>query len=140
MKKILIINGPNINMLGIREPKKYGKNKLSYINNKIKEKFEKKIKLFFFQSNSEEKIIKKIHKSYKKINYIIINPAGFSYNSYSILDAMLSVDIKYIEVHITNIFSRKDRDRSIFSRNAICIISGMGYMGYISALKFLIKI
>ncbi|WDI79173.1 type II 3-dehydroquinate dehydratase [Candidatus Vidania fulgoroideae] len=140
MKKILIINGPNLNMLGIREPKKYGKNKLSYINNKVNKRFEKKIKLFFFQSNSEEKIIKKIHKSYRKINYIIINPAGFSYNSYSILDAIISINIKYIEVHITNIFSRKYRKKSIFSRNAICVISGMGYMGYISAIEFLVTI
>ncbi|MGX7589219.1 type II 3-dehydroquinate dehydratase [Candidatus Vidania fulgoroideorum] len=138
MKKILIINGPNLNMLGIREPKKYGTYSLNFINKKIKHYFDKKIKLFFYQSNSEEKIINKIHEFYGIIDYIVINPAGYTYYSYSILDAILSIKVKYIEVHITNIFRNK-RKKSIFSKNAICVITGMGYIGYIIALAYLIK-
>lgn len=126
-------------MLGIREPKKYGKKSLNNINKEIKKKFDKKIKINFYQSNSEEKIINKIQKNNEKIDYIIINPAGFSYNSYPILDAILSINVKFIELHITNIFFYK-RSKSIFSKHANCIISGMGYMGYFFAVKYLIKI
>ncbi|MGX7589063.1 type II 3-dehydroquinate dehydratase [Candidatus Vidania fulgoroideorum] len=137
MKKIIIINGPNINMLGIREKKKYGCKSLKYINKKLFQKFKDKVCLLFFQSNSEEKLINKIHSLYKKIDYIVINPAGLSYNSYSLLDSILSINVKYIEVHITNIFSRGVRKYSIFSKYAIGVIIGLNYKVYEYAIDFL---
>ncbi|MGX7582980.1 type II 3-dehydroquinate dehydratase [Candidatus Vidania fulgoroideorum] len=135
--KILIINGSNINMLGIREIKKYGKESLKYIENILNKKFSN---LFFFQSNYEGDIINKIHSLYKKIDWIIINPAGFSYNSYSIIDAIKSINVKFAEIHITNIFSRKNRKNSLFSKYSNFFISGMGYFGYIFAVYYINKI
>ncbi|MGX7589363.1 type II 3-dehydroquinate dehydratase [Candidatus Vidania fulgoroideorum] len=135
MKKIKIINGPNLNLLGIREKKIYGKKNFKSIKKIIK----KNKNLFFFQSNNEYKIIKEIHNSYKKINYFIINPAGLSYNSFSLLDSLISVKIPYVEVHISNIFKRKGRNNTIFSKNSLGLISGFGIKSYIYALNFLLN-
>ncbi|MGX7576661.1 type II 3-dehydroquinate dehydratase [Candidatus Vidania fulgoroideorum] len=126
-----------LNMLGIREKKIYGDKTLKDINTLIKKKFNNSFKLIFYQSNSENKLVKKIQNCYKKISFIIINPSGFSYNSYSIIDSILSIGVGYIEVHITNIFSRGNRKFSIFSKKARCVISGFGYFGYILALEYL---
>ncbi|XAO72529.1 MAG: type II 3-dehydroquinate dehydratase [Candidatus Vidania fulgoroideorum] len=134
--KVKIINGPNINFLGIRETDKYGKKNINYLRKIIY----KKKKTYFFQSNNEYKIIKEIQKSYKNINYIIINPAGFTYNSFSILDSLLAVNIPFIEIHISNIFKReKERKKSIFSKYSSGFISGIGIYAYELALEYIFK-
>ncbi|MGX7577200.1 type II 3-dehydroquinate dehydratase [Candidatus Vidania fulgoroideorum] len=138
MKKILIINGSNLNFLGIREKKFYGKYSLNFIHKKIQNIFKNKVKLYFYQSNSEKNLINKIQKSYKKIDWIIINPGGFSYFNISILDALLGTKIPYIEIHMSNIFNReKKRKKTIFAKYSFAIISGMNYYGYISAINFI---
>ncbi|MGX7582558.1 type II 3-dehydroquinate dehydratase [Candidatus Vidania fulgoroideorum] len=138
--KIKIINGPNINLLGIREKKIYGNKKISFIENYIKKKINKKIKIFFYQYNSEKKIIEEIQKSYKKINFFVLNLAAYSYYSIAILDALLSVNIPFIELHISNIFNRENfRKKSIFSKYSAGFISGFGLYGYYLSVKYIIK-
>ncbi|MGX7577072.1 type II 3-dehydroquinate dehydratase [Candidatus Vidania fulgoroideorum] len=132
---ILIINGPNMNILEKRG-KIYGKCKMHKINKFIKRFFFKKnLKISFYQSNYEGDIISRIHRN--NYDFLIINPAGFSYNCYPILDAILAINKKFIEVHITNIFSRKNREITIFSKKALSVISGLNYMGYIYAIDYL---
>ena len=136
MKKIMIINGPNINMLGIREPDIYGTDSLEKIKeicvNKAKElDFE----LDFFQSNSEGEIITCIQNCFKKYDGIVINPAGYTHTSVAILDALKAVSIPTIEVHISNIFKRESfRNFSYISLYANAVISGCGINGYVLAL------
>ncbi|MGX7589500.1 type II 3-dehydroquinate dehydratase [Candidatus Vidania fulgoroideorum] len=135
--KIKIINGPNINLLGIREKKIYGKKSFKKIKLYIKKKI--KSNIYYYQSNSESKLIKEIQKSYKKIDFFILNLAAYSYYSISILDALLSVNIPFLEVHISNIFKReKFRKKSIFSKYSIGFLTGFGLYGYYMAIKYLI--
>uniref|UniRef100_A0A7C4U080 3-dehydroquinate dehydratase n=1 Tax=Caldisericum exile TaxID=693075 RepID=A0A7C4U080_9BACT len=135
MKRILVINGPNLNMLGVREVDTYGKRDLNWVNQKMSELAATLgITLDFFQSNSEGEIITKIQEG---MNYdgIIINPGGFSHTSVAILDAIRSIDKPVIEVHLTNIFAREDfRNTVITGRGAKGIITGLGYISYLSAL------
>ncbi|WP_343189331.1 type II 3-dehydroquinate dehydratase [Buchnera aphidicola] len=140
-KKILLLNGPNLNLLGFREPKLYGNINFKKLIKIIKKKAKKlNCKLYHFQSNSENKLINKIHISQKKIDYIIINPAAFTHTSIALRDALLAVKIPFIEVHISNIFSReKFRSKSWFSDISQGIISGFGIDGYLIALKTSIK-
>ncbi|WP_458659074.1 type II 3-dehydroquinate dehydratase [Candidatus Vidania fulgoroideorum] len=135
---IKIINGPNINLIGKREPKKYGNKNIYFIKKIIKNKiYKKNIKIIFKQYNSESKIIKEIQK--KKCDYFILNLAGLSYYSISILDALLGVKIPFIEVHISNIFKRESiRRKSIISKFSIGFISGMGVYCYYLAVKYII--
>lgn len=138
MFKILLINGPNLNLLGIREPKQYGNKKLSNIIvdlNKTANSLN--IKLDHFQSNSEYKLINCIHYSYdNKTNFIIINPAAFTHTSIALRDALLAVNISFIEVHLSNIFKReKFRHYSYFSDIAIGVICGFGVRGYHMSLQ-----
>ena len=135
MKRILVINGPNLNMLGVREVDTYGKRDLNWVNQKMSELAATLgITLDFFQSNSEGEIITKIQEG---MNYdgIIINPGGFSHTSVAILDAIRSIDKPVIEVHLTNIFAREDfRNTVITGRGAKGIITGLGHISYLSAL------
>jgi len=135
MKRILVINGPNLNMLGVREVNIYGKRDLNWVNQKMSELAATLgITLDFFQSNSEGEIITKIQEG---MNYdgIIINPGGFSHTSVAILDAIRSIDKPVIEVHLSNIFVREDfRNTVITGRGAKGIITGLGYISYLSAL------
>lgn len=135
MKRILVINGPNLNMLGVREVDIYGKRDLDWVNQKMSELAATLgITLDFFQSNCEGEIITKIQEG---MNYdgIIINPGGFSHTSVAILDAIRSIDKPVIEVHLTNIFAREDfRNTVITGRGAKGIITGLGYISYLSAL------
>ena len=135
-KKILIINGPNLNLLGDREESKYGKTTLNEVQKKC-ELHAKSIgiNIKFTQSNIEGEIVTMIQKAKGSFDGIIINAAAYTHTSIAILDALLAVKIPTIEVHITNIYRREDfREKSLISRGAIGIICGFGIKGYIMAL------
>ncbi|WP_343154656.1 type II 3-dehydroquinate dehydratase [Buchnera aphidicola (Pseudoregma panicola)] len=136
-KTVLLINGPNLNLLGKRENKIYGKITLKKLVKKLKKKANFfKIHLKTFQSNSESKLIKKIQISKKIVKYIIINPAAYTHTSIALRDALLSVNIPFIEIHISNIYSRENfRANSWFSDISSGIICGLGIKGYFLALE-----
>ena len=140
--KILIINGPNINMLGIREKNIYGVNDYNSLVEKIKkEASELDCQVDFFQSNIEGEIITSIQKAFGVYDGIIINPAAYTHYSIGILDALKSVNIPAIEVHISNIHQREDfRKKSITVEGCIGQISGLGFEGYTLALRGLINL
>ena len=136
-KKILIINGPNLNLLGEREQSQYGKNTLKDIENqcaKLSEEFNDKIE--FFQSNIEGEIVNKIQEVRGEFHGIIINAAGFTHTSVSIRDALEILKIPIIEVHISNIYKReKFRQKSLLSGVVTGGIFGLGIECYILAIK-----
>ena len=140
--KILVINGPNINMLGIREKNIYGNNDYNSLCEMIKkEANELNCEVDFFQSNIEGEIITEIQKTLGVYDGIIINPAAYTHYSISILDALKSVDVPAIEVHISNIHKREDfRKKSVTAEGCIGQISGLGFYGYILALRGLINL
>ena len=141
-KKILIINGPNLNLLGEREKSKYGKETLSDLQKNC-EIHAKSIglEIEFKQSNIEGEIVTMIQKAKGKFNGIIINAAGYTHTSVAILDALLAVKLPMIEVHITNIYNREEfREKSLISKAANGIICGFGINGYIMALDSIKKI
>jgi 3-dehydroquinate dehydratase-2 len=137
--KILIINGPNLNFLGKREPEIYGSNTLEDINAlllKESASLSKDIKLEFFQSNSEGEIVGKIQDAFEKYNGIIINPAAYTHTSVAIRDALLSTGIPTVEVHISNIFKREEfRHKSYVSGVSIGVVSGFGINSYVLGLR-----
>ena len=136
-KKILIINGPNLNLLGEREESKYGKVTLEEVKKNC-ETHSKSIDLEikFEQSNIEGEIVTIIQKSKGIFDGIIVNAAGYTHTSVAILDALLAVKLPTIEVHITNIYSREEfRKKSLISKAAKGIICGFGINGYIMALN-----
>ena len=133
---LLVINGPNLNMLGIREPDIYGKKDYAYLC-KMTEDYcnEKGISVEIFQSNHEGEIVDKIQQSFGNADAIIINPGAYSHYSIAILDALKAVSVPYIEVHISDINSREDfRKKSITALAAKKIIAGKGLEGYIEAI------
>ena len=139
--KILVINGPNLNMLGIREKELYGDKTYKALIKKIKAYAkEKKVKVTCFQSNYEGDMVTKIQKAYKKYDGIVINPGAYTHTSVAILDALKSVNIKTVEVHITNVDEREDFRKisyvSIFATEKIC---GLGFDGYLKGIDILIK-
>ena len=135
--KILVIHGPNLNMLGIREPEIYGKTTLDDINSDLKRLGEKMgVEVEAFQSNSEGKIVDKIQKAMGKTDGLIINPAAYTHTSVAIHDALLLLDVPIIEIHISNIYKREPfRHKSMISSVATAQISGFGPMGYKMALE-----
>ncbi|KUK11029.1 MAG: 3-dehydroquinate dehydratase [Clostridia bacterium 41_269] len=139
---ILIINGPNLNLLGKREPHIYGTKSLEDINEELKKFGEDNgVKLDFFQSNHEGEIIDKIHQADVSYNGIIINPGAFTHYSYAIRDAIASISVPVIEVHLSNIFSREDfRHHSVISPVVKGQICGFGSFGYKLAVYALIEI
>ncbi|QCI26837.1 type II 3-dehydroquinate dehydratase [Buchnera aphidicola (Thelaxes californica)] len=145
MKKknnILLINGPNLNLLGTRQPEIYGKYTLIDLIKILKKQAKKNdINLLDFQSNSEHLLIEKIHTAKEKlIRYIIFNPAAFTHSSIALRDALLAIDIPFIEVHISNIYARDNfRSHSWFSDISQGVISGFGIDGYLWALKTIIN-
>ena len=138
-KKILIINGPNLNLLGEREQSQYGKNTLNDIENecfKLSEEFNDKIE--FFQSNIEGEIVNKIQQVRDEFHGVIINAAGFTHTSVSIRDALEILKIPIIEVHISNIYKREEfRHKSLLSGVVTGGIFGLGTECYILAIKAL---
>jgi 3-dehydroquinate dehydratase-2 len=141
VKKIMVINGPNMNLLGEREPEIYGKMSLSEINKKLEDFARKKgVTIEFFQSNFEGEIVEKIQEIRDDFNGIILNPAGLSYTSYSILDVLKAVNLPCMEVHLSNIFGREDfRKNSVTAFACRGMISGLGWKGYLFALMELIS-
>ncbi len=138
--KILLINGPNLNLLGLREPDIYGNQSLSDLEGSMKDKAAKlNIELECYQSNHEGFLIDKIHEAKaKNINYIIINPGAYGHTSIALRDALVGVSIPFVEVHISNTYAREEfRKFSYLSEKAISVILGCGTKGYELALEFL---
>ena len=136
--KILVINGPNLNMLGSREPEIYGSSTLLDIENELSEfasKLDNKIELEFFQSNTEGEIVDKIQKAMGQIDGIIINPAAYTHTSVAISDAIACVNIKTVEVHLSNIYSREGfRHNSLIAPKCVGQVAGFGKDSYKMAL------
>ena len=140
--KIIIINGPNLNLLGEREKEKYGNMTLKQIEKECKD-FSRKnnIQINFKQSNIEGKIIDYIQESRKKCDGMIINAAGYTHTSVAIRDALMALKIPIVELHITNIYNReKFRHKSLLSKAVRSVICGFGTKGYVLALKGLKEI
>ena len=141
-QKIIIINGPNLNLLGEREKEKYGNTTLKQIEKDCKNFGRKKnIQIAFKQSNIEGKIIDYIQDSRKKYHGLIINAAGYTHTSVAIRDALMILTIPVVELHITNIYNReKFRHKSLLSKVAKSVICGFGTKGYVLALEGLKEI
>ena len=138
MKKIKFIDGPNLNLLGKREPEIYGTETLDdihkLVNSYIKEK-KYEIETTFFQSNSEGEIVNCIQSSNQESDGLIINAAGFSHTSVALLDALLAIQIPKIEIHLTNLFKREDfRHHSFISKGVNGVICGFGSNSYLLAV------
>ncbi len=134
--KILVINGPNLNMLGLREPEIYGNKNYKTLCQMINEHCEVKgIEVKIFQSNHEGEIVDEIQKTYGVFDGIVINPAAYTHTSVAILDALKSVNIPAVEVHISDVDSREDFRQISFVRNyCFKTISGKGFDGYLEAI------
>lgn len=141
-KSILVIHGPNLNLLGTREPEHYGHATLDSINTSLSAIAKTAgVALESYQSNAEADIVAKIHTlATQKVDFIIINPAAFTHTSVSIRDAISAVNIPFVEVHLSNVFTRESfRHHSYFSDIAVGVISGLGAEGYAAALRFTIN-
>ena len=136
-QKVLILHGPNLNLLGTREPKIYGRETLADINKRLATRAAKSgIELDSFQSNSEAEMIDRVQQSQSVVDFIIINPAGFTHTSVALRDALAAVAIPFIEVHLSNVHAREPfRRHSYFSDQAVGVICGMGSKGYEYALE-----
>lgn len=136
MKKILIINGPNLNLLGKREPEIYGIDSFEDFFQQLKEKFKTKLDLIYFQSNHEGKILDKLHEVGFNFYGIVLNPAAYTHTSVALQDAIKAIETPVIEIHISNTAAREDfRKKSYISPVAKGIISGFGLKGYELALQ-----
>ncbi len=139
MAKILLINGPNLNLLGEREPEIYGKQTLAEVveaTNKHAQSLG--IELLAFQSNSEGDIIDRLHAArHDKVDYILLNPGALTHTSVALRDAVLSINKPMIEIHLSNIFAREEfRRHSYLSDIATAVITGLGANGYLAAVSF----
>lgn len=134
--KILLLNGPNLNMLGKREPTIYGRQSLSDIVEQLSDQASKQqINLVHVQSNAEHELIDAIHHAYQQVDFILINPAAYTHTSIALRDALLTVDIPFIEIHLSNVHARETfRHHSYFSDIAQGVICGLGVKGYQYAL------
>ena len=140
--KILILNGPNINMLGIREPEIYGKETYEDLKKLVEDyAISKNVDVKFYQSNHEGDLVDAIQQAYfDKTDGIVFNPAAYTHTSVAILDALKSVNIPTVEVHISDISKRDDfRQKSYIRDYAICTISGKGLLGYNLAIDELLR-
>jgi len=136
MAKLLLLNGPNLNRLGTREPDIYGSATLTELEEDMQKRAtELGHSLDCFQSNAENEIIDKIHAGHDKVDCILFNPAAFTHTSVAIRDALASVDIPFYEIHISNVYAREPfRHHSYFSDQAVGVITGFGMLGYGFAL------
>jgi 3-dehydroquinate dehydratase-2 len=132
MATILLLHGPNLNLLGSREPDQYGTDTLASINQRLSTiASEKGVKLKNFQSNSEAELLEQIHAAGENIDFILINPAALTHTSIALRDALLGIAVPFIEVHLSNIYSREDfRHTSYLSDIAVGVISGLGAYSY----------
>lgn len=141
-KSILVLHGPNLNLLGVREPEHYGHLTLADIDQNLQALAQAaNITLESFQSNAEADLVSKIQTlATKKVDFIIINPAAFTHTSVSIRDAISAVKIPFIEVHLSNVYARESfRHHSYFSDIAVGVISGLGAEGYYAAFNFAVN-
>lgn len=137
MMKVLILNGPNLNMLGIREPSIYGNMDFNSFYNELKEEYKDKIEIEYFQSNHEGDIIDKLQKAWKDYDGIILNAGGYTHTSVAIRDAIASILVPVIEVHISNISAREEfRHKSLISSVCQGSIIGFGLKGYKLGIKY----
>ena len=140
--KILVLNGPNLNLLGTREPEVYGTDSLDDIEKTLQSlALKNSVNIDFYQSNSENELIERLHKSKQdSVDYIIINPGAFTHTSIALRDAFLGVNIPFIEVHISNIYSREEfRKKSYLSDISKGLITGLGVAGYEFALLSILQ-
>tara|TARA_B100000945_G_C20072811_1_gene453272 strand:+ start:95 stop:532 length:438 start_codon:yes stop_codon:yes gene_type:complete len=142
MKKIIIINGPNLNLLGQREENIYGKNTLDEIKIDCEKKAKEiNLEINFFQSNNEGDIINKIHEVENKYDGLIINPAAFTHSSIAILDSLRAINKPKIEIHLSNIYAREEyRKKSITSEGVDGLICGFGGNSYILGIEAIAKL
>jgi len=141
-KQLLVVNGPNLNLLGARERRHYGTDTLETITSRLTRRaLEAGAALTAFQSNSEAALVERIQQAPKDgIDFIIINPAAYTHTSVAMRDALAAVGIPFIEVHLSNVFARESfRHRSYFTDIAVGIISGLGARGYELALEFALQ-
>ncbi|HSH73441.1 MAG TPA: type II 3-dehydroquinate dehydratase [Methylophilaceae bacterium] len=142
IKSVLVLHGPNLNLLGLREPKHYGNETLDSINQQLQAQAKQAgIELETLQSNSEAELIDKLHTlADKSTDFIIINPAAFTHTSVAMRDALSAVKIPFIEVHLSNVYAREPfRQHSYFTDIAVGVISGLGAQGYSLALEYVIN-
>ena len=141
-KHILVINGPNLNLLGARETQHYGKATLKAINARLAQRAKAgKVRLATYQSNSEAELVERIQQArQERVDFIIINPAAYTHTSVAMRDALAAVGIPYVEVHLSNVFARESfRRESYFTDLAVGIVSGLGAKGYELALEFALQ-
>lgn len=136
MAKILVIQGPNLNLLGTREPEVYGTTTLKDVDDMLHtQATERGHSLDSMQSNAEHEIIDRLHSARKKVDFVLINPGAFTHTSVAIRDALSGVEIPFIEIHISNVYQREPfRHKSYFSDIAEAVICGFGVVGYSYAL------
>ena len=142
MATFLLLNGPNLNLLGSRETEVYGETTLEEVIEKLsKISSQAGHVLLSFQSNAEHELVDKIHKANEEgVKCIVFNPGAFTHSSIALRDALTGTDIPFIEIHISNIYSREDfRQKSFLSEIAVGVISGLGVEGYELALKVAIN-
>ncbi|ENM5901561.1 type II 3-dehydroquinate dehydratase [Vibrio mimicus] len=139
--RILVLNGPNLNLLGLREPAHYGSQTLEQIVSTLRDQAQKAgIELEHLQSNREYELIEAIHQAFGNVDFIIINPAAFTHTSVALRDALLGVAIPFIEVHLSNVHAREPfRHHSYLSDKAQGVICGLGAQGYEFALSAAIR-
>lgn len=137
MAKFLVLNGPNLNLLGSREPQHYGATRLADIEQQLLDAaLSTGHELACFQSNAEHELINRIQAAAGKIDFILINPAAFTHTSVAMRDALSAVAIPFIEIHLSNVYAREEfRRHSYFSDIAVGVISGLGAQGYTLALS-----
>lgn len=141
-KHILVINGPNLNLLGTREPEQYGTDTLVAIETRLSEQAKKAgVGLMAYQSNSEAELVERIQQAGRdKVDFILINPAAYTHTSVAMRDALSAVGIPFIEVHLSNVFARESfRHQSYFTDIAVGIIGGLGAKGYELALEYALQ-
>ena len=141
-KSILVLHGPNLNLLGLREPEHYGNATLASINQTLSNKAaDAGVALETFQSNAEAELVTKVQSiASKSVDFVIINPAAFTHTSVALRDALSAVKVPFIEVHLSNVYAREAfRHHSYFTDIAVGVISGLGAHGYELALEYAIR-
>ena len=142
MAEILVLNGPNLNLLGSREPEHYGTTTLETINQRLTKLGEDTgHRLSFYQSNAEHELVERVQQAMKdKVAFVLLNPAAFTHTSVALRDALAAAHIPFIEVHLSNVHAREQfRKHSYFSDLAVGVISGLGAQGYELALSAAIE-
>jgi 3-dehydroquinate dehydratase-2 len=141
MATILVLNGPNLNLLGTREPEHYGADTLADIEDRLKNQAgDAGLQLDFFQSNAEHALVDKLHQARSAVDFIIINPAAFTHTSIALRDALAAIAVPFIEVHLSNVHAREAfRHHSYLSDIAQGVICGLGAQGYELALQAAIR-